>query len=87
MPHLGKPLTIRERQVLEWIGRGFSCKAIALQLAISPLTVRKHRSHIMAKAGLKHSAALQALAIGQAFHYQGLRASVPSRDRINPSRT
>ncbi|WP_225922904.1 response regulator transcription factor [Pseudomonas farris] len=62
-----KPLTPREREVMQLISQGLDCRAISLQLHISPLTVRKHRSHIMAKKGLTHSAQLCVLAVGYYF--------------------
>ncbi|WP_369124955.1 MULTISPECIES: response regulator transcription factor [unclassified Pseudomonas] len=62
-----KPLTPREREVMRLISLGLDCRAIALQLHISPLTVRKHRSNIMAKKGLTHSAQLCAFAVERDF--------------------
>ena len=42
-------LSIREREILELIGRGLNNSAIAADLVLSPKTVRNHISHIFAK--------------------------------------
>ncbi len=57
-------LTQRERQVLTLTGRGLKNGAIAAQLGVSELTIRKHRSAIMQKAGLRSTAQLIAFAGG-----------------------
>ncbi|MEW4447447.1 LuxR C-terminal-related transcriptional regulator [Qipengyuania sp. JC766] len=49
-------LSEREREVLTWMSKGRSNKAIAQELAISPRTVEIHRANMMAKLGAKHSA-------------------------------
>ena len=49
-------LSEREREVLTWMSKGRSNKAIAQELAISPRTVEIHRANMMAKLGSKHSA-------------------------------
>lgn len=77
MPAPDKPLTQREQQVMQLIGQGLGCDEIAARLAITPLTVRKHRSNIMAKTGLAHSAQLRALAVEQAFHHPGHHTAEP----------
>lgn len=48
----GDGLTMREAQVLAMLRRGESTAAIAEQLAISPITVRRHISTVMQKAGV-----------------------------------
>ncbi|MXO67318.1 helix-turn-helix transcriptional regulator [Altererythrobacter marinus] len=49
-------LTRREREVLDWLTRGQSNKAIAQTLRISPRTVEIHRANMMAKLGARHPA-------------------------------
>lgn len=58
-------LTTRERQVLTLTGRGLRSAVIAAELGICELTIRKHRSSIMRKAGLRSTAQLIAFAGGQ----------------------
>ena len=45
-------LTMREREVLELIGRGFSNKRIALELNIAEKTVKTHVSNVLGKLGV-----------------------------------
>ena len=45
-------LTAREREVLELVSEGLTNKAIARQLAISPLTVKAHVERVIAKLGV-----------------------------------
>ncbi|MXO90807.1 helix-turn-helix transcriptional regulator [Altererythrobacter aquaemixtae] len=49
-------LSRRERQVLEWLTKGMSNKAIARELDISPRTVEIHRANMMHKMGADHAA-------------------------------
>ncbi|WP_315766948.1 MULTISPECIES: response regulator transcription factor [unclassified Bradyrhizobium] len=49
-------LTAREQLVVGLIVEGLTSKQIARRLAISPLTVRKHRENVMRKLGV-HSLA------------------------------
>ncbi|MDZ4199413.1 MAG: response regulator transcription factor [Kiritimatiellia bacterium] len=51
-------LTPREREVFEWIGRGWTTRRIAEQLALSERTVEVHRAHIKQKMGCAHAAEL-----------------------------
>jgi LuxR family maltose regulon positive regulatory protein len=51
---LVEPLTRREREVLELLGKWLSGKEIAQELVISPRTVKKHTSNIYGKFGVKN---------------------------------
>ncbi len=46
-------LSEREREVLEFIAKGYSNKEIGEQLVISVKTVESHKSNLMEKLGLK----------------------------------
>ncbi|MFS0862891.1 response regulator [Fredinandcohnia sp. 179-A 10B2 NHS] len=46
-------LSEREKEVLEWIAKGYSNKEIAEHLIISVKTVESHKSNLMEKLGLK----------------------------------
>jgi LuxR family maltose regulon positive regulatory protein len=49
-----EPLTRREREVLEFLGRWLSDKEIAQEMVISPRTVKKHASNIYGKLGVRN---------------------------------
>jgi two-component system response regulator NreC len=51
-------LTLREREVFDLIVRGFSTKAAAQELCISPKTVETHRAHINQKLAVHSTADL-----------------------------
>jgi DNA-binding NarL/FixJ family response regulator len=53
-----KPLTKREREVLNLISEGFSNKQGALRMAISPRTFESHRAEAMRKLGARNTADL-----------------------------
>jgi two-component system response regulator NreC len=60
-----QPLTDREREVLTWLARGLSSKAVAGELGISVRTVESHRANLMQKLGVKSVALLIQVAIRQ----------------------
>ena len=51
-------LTIREREVVEFVLKGYSSDAIGNILEISPGTVRIHRKNIYAKLGINSQGTL-----------------------------
>ncbi len=51
-------LTSREKEVLTLIAEGMTNNAIAEKLFISPLTVDSHRKNLLAKFGVKNTAAM-----------------------------
>jgi DNA-binding CsgD family transcriptional regulator len=53
-----KPLTKREREVLNLISEGYSNKLGALQMQISPRTFESHRAEAMRKLGARNTADL-----------------------------
>ena len=53
-----KPLTNREREVLDLIGEGCSNKQGALRMGISPRTFESHRAEAMRKLGARNTADL-----------------------------
>jgi DNA-binding NarL/FixJ family response regulator len=67
-------LTAREAQVLGMLRRGQSTAAIAERLGISPVTVRRHISALIHKAGADDRSALS-------LHGAGRRASSPGAPR------
>lgn len=62
-PALARPLTPREREVLQLLAEGRSTKQIAGRLSVSIKTVETHRSHIMAKLRIRSVAELTKYAI------------------------
>lgn len=55
-------LTARESQILLAIAAGLSCRDIGTRLAIAESTVRKHRSNMLNKLGVRNAAELLAYA-------------------------
>jgi len=53
----GRPLSSREREVLDLVARGMPGKQVARHLGISPKTVEQHKAHIYAKLGVPNQAA------------------------------
>ena len=62
-PSEQKVLTQREKEILKLVGEGYKNKQIAELLFISPKTVEKHRSNLMAKLDLHNASSLTAYAI------------------------
>jgi len=58
-----KPLTKREREVLNLISEGYSNKQGALRMQISPRTFESHRAEAMRKLGARNTADLVRLAL------------------------
>lgn len=56
-------LTAREKEVLALIAEGMTNNAIAEQLFVSPLTVDSHRKNLLAKFGVKNTAAMVKVAL------------------------
>jgi DNA-binding NarL/FixJ family response regulator len=63
VPPVSKPLSSREREVLQLLAEGQSTKDIAARLAIAPTTVETHRRQIMDKLNLRTVAALTKYAV------------------------
>jgi two-component system response regulator NreC len=63
MPAATKPLSLREREVLQLLAEGKSSKEIAVQLALAVPTVETHRRQITEKLGLHSIAELTKYAI------------------------
>ncbi|KAA3643515.1 MAG: DNA-binding response regulator [Chloroflexi bacterium] len=60
-----KPLSGREREVLQLLAEGHSRTEIAAQLSISERTVDSHRTHIMQKLNLENQAELYRVALSR----------------------
>lgn len=56
-------LTAREKEVLALIADGLTNSDIATQLYVSPLTVDSHRKNLLAKFGVKNTAAMVKVAL------------------------
>ncbi len=62
-PEPSKPLTPREREVLQLVGEGYTNREIGLLLGISPKTVEKHRANLMDKLDAPDTASLTRWAV------------------------
>lgn len=51
-------LTAREKEILQLIAQGMTNNEMAVHLYISPLTVDSHRKNLLAKFGVKNTAAM-----------------------------
>ena len=61
------PLSEREREVLQYVVRGFTCREIGEQLFLSTRTVETYRMRIMHKLGLKNRSELVEYAVKHDF--------------------
>jgi len=57
-PQALQELTVREREILTYVGRGLSNQQIADELVISPATAKTHVSRVMMKLGVHDRAQL-----------------------------
>lgn len=60
---VGRDLTIREREVLDYLVKGMTNPEIAVQLSVSRSTVKAHVSSILSKLGVSNRAEAIALSI------------------------
>ena len=60
-------LTEREREILSYVSKGLTSKAIAQRLGISVRTVDIHRANIMNKTGTRNVVELVRLALAGGF--------------------
>ncbi|MER1940337.1 helix-turn-helix transcriptional regulator [Castellaniella sp. FW104-16D08] len=58
-------LTLRERQVAQYITQGRSNKYIALELGVSQRTIEAHRARVFAKMGVRNAVELTSRWISQ----------------------
>ena len=58
-------LTVREREVLEYVARGLHAKEIGVQLGISARTVEVHKAKLMSKLGVRNVAELVRFALAR----------------------
>ncbi len=74
-------LTAREREIIDYLGKGLTNKEIALRLHISFITVRHHLTKIFSKLGIENR---QKLLLYAHAHQLVSRPSIPTE---NPSST
>ena len=63
----GPVLSRREKEVLQFIGDGFTNQEIGDKMFISPLTVDSHRKNLLMKLNARNTAALIKIAINKGF--------------------
>jgi DNA-binding CsgD family transcriptional regulator len=56
-------LTVRELELLKWVAQGYSNKAIAKEMSISPNTVKYHMKSVLQKLSVQNRAEAVATAI------------------------
>ncbi|AWB44427.1 DNA-binding response regulator [Paenibacillus sp. CAA11] len=57
------PLTVREREILQWVASGLTNREIAMQLEISDQTVKNHLKNILQKLQLENRVQLTRYAL------------------------
>jgi len=75
---MDKPVTTREREILELISQGFSTKEIACRLYISEETVKSHRHHLFNKFSARNSPHLIQKALSSGL-LNGVITTLPGR--------
>jgi DNA-binding CsgD family transcriptional regulator len=70
-------LTTRERQVLLLLAQGLPSAAVAARLGASVHTVRKHRSNMLCKLGVRNIAALVSHAVHLGYLHVHAAAGQP----------
>jgi DNA-binding NarL/FixJ family response regulator len=73
-----KILSVREQEIVAWVGEGLASADIACQLGLKESTVLDHRKNIMGKLGLHTQAELMTYALEKGF------ASFPRRTGAAP---
>jgi len=73
-PRIQELLSEREREVADLLAMGFTNRAIARQLGVSPATVSSHVSHILSKLGFRSRAQVAAWVVGRR-----LAAKIPAK--------
>jgi DNA-binding NarL/FixJ family response regulator len=71
-------LSAREREVMEYLARGYTNREIASKLAISIKTVDTHRGHVLKKLRLRNNSDLTRFAIQHGYVTPSVSQSSPS---------